>query len=161
MRTEIRISKGVLRSRIGRDRRSSKQRHVTISYSLPGRFQRSLGVETFIVRRLDRFLLDRERNFNVRFAPKAVGRRDRFSTQAGHASDAPGGPSIFGRFALATGPQEIVRMGKMGKGNMRVRTGLPPWLRSADRASLQANSLVLISGNFTGNFTIIGLRDTI
>jgi hypothetical protein len=24
-------------------------------------------------------------------------------------------------------------MGKMGKGNMRVRTGLPPWRRSADR----------------------------
>ena len=67
--------------------------------------------------------------------------------------------SIFGRFALATGPQEIVRMGKMGKGNMRVRTGLPPWRRSADRTSLQANSLV--SGNFTGNFAISGLREPI
>jgi hypothetical protein len=33
------------------------------------------------------------------------------------------------------------------------------WRRSADRTSLQANSLV--SGNFTGNFAILGLRDTI
>jgi hypothetical protein len=96
---------------------------------------------------------------NGRFAPKAVGRRDRFSTQAGHASDAPGGPSIFGRFALATGPQEIVRMGKMGKGNMRVRTGLPPWRRSADRTRLHANSL--LTGNFTGSFAILGLREPI
>jgi hypothetical protein len=47
----------------------------------------------------------------------------------------------------------------MGKGNMRVRTRLPPWRRSADRARLQANSLV--SGNFTGNFAILGLRSTI
>ena len=36
---------------------------------------------------------------------------------------------------------------------------LPGWRRSADRTSLQANSLV--SGNFTGNFAILGLRDTI
>src|SRR5260370_35258057 len=39
--------------------------------------------------------------------------------------------------------------------------GLPGWRRSADRPSLQANSLVYISGNFTGNFAILGLRDTI
>jgi hypothetical protein len=32
------------------------------------------------------------------------------------------------------------------------------WRRSADRTRLQANSLV--SGNFTGNFAIPGLRDT-
>jgi hypothetical protein len=89
-----------------------------------------------------------------RFAPKAVD-RSRFSTQAGHASDAPGGRSIFGRFALAIGPQEIVHMGKMGKGNMRVRTGLPPWRRSADRTRLPANSVL------TGNFAILELRDTI
>src|ERR1700682_1201898 len=37
--------------------------------------------------------------------------------------------------------------------------GLAGWRRSADRTSLQANSLV--SGNFTGNFAILGLRDTI
>jgi hypothetical protein len=37
--------------------------------------------------------------------------------------------------------------------------GLPGWRRSADRTGLQANSLV--SGNFTGNFAILGLRDTI
>ena len=35
----------------------------------------------------------------------------------------------------------------------------PGWRRSADRTSLQANSLV--SGNFKGNFAILGLRDTI
>jgi hypothetical protein len=40
------------------------------------------------------------------------------------------------------------------------RTGwLVGWRRSADRTSLQANSLV--SGNFTGNFAILGLGDTI
>jgi hypothetical protein len=38
-------------------------------------------------------------------------------------------------------------------------TGLAGWRRSTDRAGLQANSLV--SGNFTGNFAILGLRDTI
>jgi hypothetical protein len=32
-------------------------------------------------------------------------------------------------------------------------TGLAGWRRSADRTSLQANSLV--SGNFTGNFAIL------
>ena len=32
-------------------------------------------------------------------------------------------------------------------------TALPGWRRSADRTSLQANSLV--SGNFTGNFAIL------
>jgi hypothetical protein len=37
--------------------------------------------------------------------------------------------------------------------------GLAGWRRSADRTGLQANSLV--SGNFTGNFAILGLRDTI
>jgi hypothetical protein len=37
--------------------------------------------------------------------------------------------------------------------------GLVGWRRSADRTSLQANSLV--SGNFTGNFAILGPRDTI
>jgi hypothetical protein len=37
--------------------------------------------------------------------------------------------------------------------------GPPGWRRSADRARLQANSLV--SGNFTGNFAILGLRGTI
>src|SRR5207247_11376543 len=36
---------------------------------------------------------------------------------------------------------------------------LPGWRRSADRTSLQANSLE--SGNFTGNFAILGLRDPI
>ena len=40
-----------------------------------------------------------------------------------------------------------------------METGLPGWRRSADRTGLQANSLV--SGNFTGNFAILGLRDTI
>ena len=40
-----------------------------------------------------------------------------------------------------------------------LNAGLPGWRRSADRTSLQANSLV--SGNFTGNFAILGLRDTI
>jgi hypothetical protein len=33
--------------------------------------------------------------------------------------------------------------------------GLPGWRRSADRTTLHANSLV--SGNFTGNFAILGL----
>src|ERR1700736_6437790 len=37
--------------------------------------------------------------------------------------------------------------------------GLVGWRRSADRTSLQANSLV--SGNFTGNFAILGPIDTI
>jgi hypothetical protein len=37
--------------------------------------------------------------------------------------------------------------------------GLVGWRRSGDRTGLQANSLV--SGNFTGNFSILGLRDTI
>jgi hypothetical protein len=37
--------------------------------------------------------------------------------------------------------------------------GLPGWRRSADRTSLQANSLV--SGNFTGNFAILEPKDTI
>jgi hypothetical protein len=37
--------------------------------------------------------------------------------------------------------------------------GLVGWRRSADRTRLRANSLV--SGNFTGNFAILGLRDTI
>ena len=60
---------------------------------------------------------------NVRFAPKAVGRRDRFSTQAGHASDAPGGPSIFGGFALATG--KYARR-QNGKRSTRVRFGSHP-----------------------------------
>jgi hypothetical protein len=36
--------------------------------------------------------------------------------------------------------------------------GLPGWRRSADRTSLQGNSLV--SGNFTGNFAILGPKDT-
>jgi hypothetical protein len=40
-----------------------------------------------------------------------------------------------------------------------LKRGLPGWRRSADRTGLQANSLV--SGNFTGNFAILGLRDTI
>src|SRR5258706_8409293 len=35
----------------------------------------------------------------------------------------------------------------------------PGWRRSADRTNLHANSLV--SGNFTGNFAILRLRDTI
>jgi hypothetical protein len=38
----------------------------------PQFFQRSLEVDTCIVRRLDRFLSDWERNFNGRFAPEAV-----------------------------------------------------------------------------------------
>ena len=38
-------------------------------------------------------------------------------------------------------------------------SGLPGWRRSADRTSLQANSLV--SGNFTGNFVILGPWDLI
>jgi hypothetical protein len=37
--------------------------------------------------------------------------------------------------------------------------GLVGWRRSADRTRLHAKSLV--SGNFTGNFAILGLRDTI
>jgi len=37
--------------------------------------------------------------------------------------------------------------------------GLPGWPRSADRARLQAKSLV--SGNFTGNFAILRPRGTI
>jgi len=36
---------------------------------------------------------------------------------------------------------------------------MPGWRRSADRTSLQANSLV--SGNFSGNSAIPGLRRTI
>jgi hypothetical protein len=52
-----------------------------------------------------------------------------------------------------------VEMRRLANGDVVVRTGLPRWRRSADRTSLQANSLV--SGNFTGNFAIQGLRDTI
>ena len=37
--------------------------------------------------------------------------------------------------------------------------GLAGWRGSADRTRLQANSL--LTGNFTGNFAILGLRDTI
>jgi hypothetical protein len=44
------------------------------------------------------------------------------------------------------------------EGNSLKRT-LAGWRRSADRTSLQENSLV--SGNFTGNFAILGPRDTI
>jgi hypothetical protein len=36
-----------------------------------------------------------------------------------------------------------------------LKRGLPGWRRSADRTSLQANTLV------SGNFAILGLRDTI
>jgi hypothetical protein len=42
---------------------------------------------------------------------------------------------------------------------MEVRPRLPPWRRSADRTCLYENSLV--SGNFTGNFAISGLRQLI
>src|SRR6478735_10583042 len=42
-------------------------------------------------------------------------------------------------------------------GNVVVRTGLPPWRRSADRTCLHANSL--LTGNFSGNFAISGLRE--
>jgi hypothetical protein len=38
-------------------------------------------------------------------------------------------------------------------------TALPGWRRSADRTCLYENSLV--SGNFTGNFAISGLRQLI
>jgi hypothetical protein len=39
----------------------------------------------------------------------------------------------------------------------QVLTGGPPgWRRSADRAGLRANSL--LTGNFTGNFAILGLQ---
>jgi hypothetical protein len=44
-------------------------------------------------------------------------------------------------------------------GVVSLSVGLVGWRRSADRTSLQANSLV--SGNFTGNFAILGLKDTI
>ena len=44
-------------------------------------------------------------------------------------------------------------------GNVVVRTGLPPWRRSADRTYLRANSL--LTENFTGNFAILKLRDSI
>jgi hypothetical protein len=37
--------------------------------------------------------------------------------------------------------------------------GMPGWQRSADRTRLRANSL--LTGNFTGNFAILGLRDAI
>jgi hypothetical protein len=37
--------------------------------------------------------------------------------------------------------------------------GLPGWQRSADRTRLRANSL--LTGNFTGNFAILGLGDAI
>ena len=41
--------------------------------------------------------------------------------------------------------------------NTEVRPRLPRWRRSADRASLRANSL--LTGNFTGNFAILELRE--
>jgi len=46
-------------------------------------------------------------------------------------------------------PRKYIRP-QMTKRNVRVRTRLPPWRRSADRTRLQANSLL------TGNFAILG-----
>jgi hypothetical protein len=45
------------------------------------------------------------------------------------------------------------------KGTFSLSVGLPGWRRSADRTRLPANSL--LTGNFTGNFAILKLRDTI
>jgi hypothetical protein len=44
-------------------------------------------------------------------------------------------------------------------GTFSLSAGVVGWRRSADRTRLQANSL--LTGNFTGNFAILGLRDTI
>jgi hypothetical protein len=53
---------------------------------------------------------------------------------------------------------QLAGLSTTSEGNSLKRR-LVGWRRSADRACLQANSLV--SGNFTGNFAILGLRDTI
>src|SRR5207244_1990393 len=66
-----------------------------------------------------------------------------------------GSPETGHRIAKARHWRALLQV----SGTITPSTGLPGWRRSADRTSLQANSLV--SGNFTGNFAILGLRDTI
>jgi hypothetical protein len=60
-------------------------------------------------------------------------------------------PETGGQFAKARHWRAFLRV----SGIVSPSAGLPGWRRSADRARLQANSL--LSGNLTGNFAISGV----
>ena len=95
------------------------------------------------------------------FAPEAVVPRGRFPRSRGRSCQRWLAPEVVGgRFRLGRGAKKIhtfrkMENSRMTKRNVRVRTRLPPWRRSADRTRLHANSL--LSGNFTGNFATLRL----
>jgi hypothetical protein len=60
-----------------------------------------------------------------------------------------------GQFAKARHWRAFLRVSR----TVSQSAGLPGWRRSADRTRLQPNSL--LTGNFTGNFAISGLREPI
>jgi len=63
-----------------------------------------------------------------------------------------GAPETLSRIAKARHLQAFLRP----PGQVSMTSELPGWRRSADRARLQANSL--LTGNFTGNFAIQGFE---
>jgi len=65
----------------------------------------------------------------------------------------PGGPSIFGGFAPATGYQEIVCVPKMGKRNIRVRLDSRPG--DAVLIAPVSGPKSLLTGNFKGKFAVL------
>ncbi len=79
------------------------------------------------------------------------------------------GGKVYVTYAPAGRPAQIAATAGIGQRNRAIQNEATKkaigraisigWRRSADRTSLQANSLV--SGNFTGNSAILGLRDTI
>src|SRR5258705_8217864 len=83
---------------------------------------------------------------NVRRRLSAVSLRNRPNSKSGDTSKFHKSLPFAGLSSIA-------------EGKVSRRAGLAGWRRSADRTSLQANSL--LTGNFTGKFAISGLRDAL